>query len=112
MNFKEISIADAQKMIATQELLLLDRRDAQSYLAGHVQNAMLVHDDLIESIIKKRDRSKPVVVYCYKGNASKELAGLFGQFGFDSYSVQGGYAEWQKQSIEKPIEEISHASCK
>lgn len=105
MTIKEITVAQAQQMIASQDVLLLDRRDVPSYRASHVDNAMLAHDGLIETIIKKRDRSKPIVIYCYRGNASKELAALFSQFGFDCYSVIGGYTEWQKQSTPTlPIE--------
>jgi rhodanese-related sulfurtransferase len=96
MKFKEITVTQAQQMLASQEVMLLDRRDIPSYRAAHVENAMLAHDGLIESIIKKRDRSKPIIIYCYRGNDSKELAALFGQFGFDSYSVIGGYTEWKK----------------
>lgn len=103
MKFKEISVAQAQQMLDSQEVILLDRRDVPSYRAAHVENAMLAHDGLIESIIKKRDRSKPIIIYCYRGNDSKELAALLGQFGFDSYSVIGGYTEWQKQVKNKPV---------
>lgn len=110
MSFKVISIAHAKQMIATQSVVLLDRRDAHSYRAGHVKNAMLAHDGLIESIVKKRDRSKPIIIYCYKGNASKELAALFGQFGLDSYSVVGGYTEWQKQLNNEPVSGLSKAT--
>ncbi|MEW5756128.1 MAG: ankyrin repeat domain-containing protein [Pseudomonadota bacterium] len=97
MKFKEITVAQTQALIASREVVLLDRRDAQSYRAGHIEQAMLAHDGLIESLINKRDRSRPIVIYCYKGNDSKELAALFGQFGFEAYSVIGGYTEWKKQ---------------
>ena len=107
MNFKEITVSQAQQMIAEQPLVLLDRRDAQSYRDGHVDDAMFAHDGLIETIIKKRERSKPIIVYCYKGNASKELAGLFGQFGFDSYSVIGGFTEWQKALNSSPCDGLT-----
>lgn len=107
MSFKEITVEQAKEMIESQQVVLLDRRDAQSYREGHVDDAMLAHDGLIESIIKKRDRTKPIVIYCYKGNASKELAGLFGQFGFDSYSVMGGYTEWKKVPVTAmPMDEL------
>ena len=101
MNFQEVTVSAAQQMIEDQDVILLDYRDPQSYQVAHVENAMLAHDGLVESIIKKRDVDKPVIIYCYRGNASKELAALFGQFGFDSYSVIGGFTEWQKH-LQKP----------
>lgn len=111
MNFKEISVTEAQQIMASQPHLLLDRRDAQSYRAGHIENAMFAHDDLIASLIKKRDRNKKIIIYCYKGNASKELAALFSQFEFDSYSLIGGYTEWQKTPEATPSEGLSDATA-
>lgn len=96
MKFKEIPVAQTQALLDSREVVLLDRRDARSYRAGHIDQAMLAHDGLIEALIAKRDRSKPIVIYCYQGNASKELAALFGQLGFAAYSVIGGYTAWQK----------------
>ncbi len=111
MNIKEITVEQAIQMIDEQEVMLLDRRDPQSYREGHIDNAMLAHDGLIESIIKKKDRNKPIVIYCYKGNSSKELAALFSQFGYDSYSVMGGYTEWKKcLTTKKPTTDLKEST--
>ena len=96
-NFVEVTVAEAAKMIAECQVMILDRRDLSSYKQGHIEGAMMAHDGLVESLIKKRDINTPVLIYCYRGNSSKELAALFVQFGYEEvYSMAGGYVEWKQ----------------
>lgn len=95
--FIEVTVSDAARMIAGREMVILDRRDLTSYQQGHIEGAMMAHDGLVESLIKKRDTAKPLLIYCYRGNSSRELAALFAQFGFgEVYSMAGGYVEWRR----------------
>jgi thiosulfate sulfurtransferase len=50
--------------------LILDCRDVKNYQAGHLDNALHVHEGLKESLIKR---------------------------GEDVYSLEGGYSAWQEQ---------------
>lgn len=96
-NFVEVTVVDAAKMINERQMMILDRRDLSSYQQGHIDGAMMAHDGLVESLIKKRDFDRPIMIYCYSGNSSKELAALFCQFGYkEVYSMVGGYVEWKR----------------
>lgn len=93
----EISVIEAARMIAERQMVILDRRDFSSYQQGHIDGAMMAHDGLVESLIKKRDVTTPLMIYCYRGNSSKDLAALFSQFGYQEvYSMAGGYVEWKR----------------
>ncbi len=93
----EISVIEAARMIAERQMVILDRRDLSSYQQGHIDGAMMAHDGLVESLIKKRDVTTPLMIYCYRGNSSKDLAALFSQFGYQEvYSMAGGYVEWKR----------------
>ena len=95
--YQEITPVIAQQLIESKDVVLLDQRDAHSYKEGHVEGAMLAHDDLTSALIRKKQIDKPVVIYCYHGNSSKDLAALFGNFGFkEVYSVAGGYTAWKR----------------
>jgi len=95
--FIEVSVNEAAKMIRERQMVLLDRRDLSSYKQGHIEGAMVAHDGLVESLIKRRDVKTPLLIYCYRGNSSKELAALFAQFGYlEVYSMAGGYVEWKR----------------
>lgn len=93
----EVTIKQAEELLREQSILVLDRRDSQSYQQGHIDGAMMAHDGLIESIINKRELDRPILVYCYRGNDSKELAGMLSSLGYQQvYSLSGGFAEWKR----------------
>lgn len=94
--FQCISVPTAQQVLSQDNVLLLDCRDLNAYRAGHVSDALHVHDDLVKKLIKDGDKNQALVIYCYHGHSSQHLAELFSNFGFESvYSVDGGYEGWK-----------------
>lgn len=95
--YEEITAAQAKSIIAESDPIILDSRDAHSFKEGHIDGAMLAHDGLTEQLIRKRQFDKPVLIYCYHGNSSKDLAEFFGGIGFKTvYSMAGGFTAWKK----------------
>lgn len=94
----EINVSEAKNLLSEHEnLLLLDKRDVQSYRQECIEGALMAHDELVESLIRKGDKTAPVLIYCYHGISSLELGKLFAGFGFKKvYSMAGGYAEWKR----------------
>jgi nitrogen fixation protein NifZ len=73
-------------------LLVLDRRDADAFARSHVDGALHLTDARIQELIASTPKTATVVVYCYHGNLSQDIASLFGAFGFArAYSVDGGF---------------------
>jgi len=100
----EVSPGEAKVIIDTHDPILLDTRDAHSYKEQHIDGAMLAHDSLTESLIKKRDYSRPIIVYCYQGISSKDLAELLSKVGFKSvHSLKGGFTAWKSTFLEKAV---------
>ncbi len=94
--FKTMTATELSAQLNDNNMLLIDCRQLQDYQKGHIESAMHSHDNLIESLLKKADKDKKIVIYCYHGHSSEHLAELFGSFGFkDVYSVIGGYESWQ-----------------
>jgi len=90
-----ISPDKARELLATQAVTVLDLRDHRSYRAGHIEGALLLHDGLMQAIVKKNELDRPMLIYCYRGNKSKEQAELFWELGFKHvYSLDGGYTDW------------------
>jgi rhodanese-related sulfurtransferase len=95
--YREVDPKQAANMIRSRDFVVLDKRDVTSYQQGHINGAMRAHDGLVESMIKRRDHDRPILIYCYKGNTSKDLADLLARFGFkEVYSMSGGYTEWKR----------------
>jgi thiosulfate sulfurtransferase len=98
--FKVLAVTDSKQLIAEQQPLILDCRDLKDYKAGHIENAMHVHEQLRDSLLRKGDKNKPLLIYCYYGHTSEHLAEMFGDFGFQQvFSLAGGYAEWKQHNI-------------
>ncbi|MBS4052796.1 rhodanese-like domain-containing protein [Methylomonas rivi] len=95
--FKTVTADAAEKLIADANPLILDCRELKDYRAGHIDNAMHVHEQLRDSLIKKGDKARDMLIYCYFGHASEHLAEMFCDFGFKQvYSLAGGYAGWKE----------------
>jgi thiosulfate sulfurtransferase len=93
--YKTILIAESAALIAQDKPMILDCRDVKDYKAGHLEDALHVHEGLKESMVKRSDKHRPLLIYCYYGHASEHLAEFFSDFGFKHvYSLEGGYSSW------------------
>lgn len=95
--FKTVTVAESVQLINEQQPVILDCRDVNAYKAGHLDNAMHLHEQLRESLLRKADKNRPLLIYCYHGHASEHVAEMFADFGFKQvYSMAGGYAVWSQ----------------
>ena len=98
--FKRINPEEAQKLIQSQEVTIVDVRDPAAYQAAHIEGAVPVDDENINEFLTKTPKDKPLVCYCYHGFSSQSAAQFFSQNGFaDVYSIDGGFEEWKKFSL-------------
>ena len=99
MKYKTISVDDSEVLIKEAKPLILDCRDLKDYRVGHLEDALHVHEGLKESLVKKGDKERSLLIYCYYGHASEHLAEFFSDFGFeDVYSLAGGYSGWKEKN--------------
>ena len=97
-NYKRISTEKAQELMSDR-VTVIDVRDQQSYSMGHIQNAVHVSDENIQQFIDGTDKSKPLIIYCYRGNSSQDAADYLSKRGFiDVYSMDGGFEEWSSNN--------------
>lgn len=96
MPFKRISIEQAQQLINTEEVSLLDIRDPDSFAAGNIENALHISNENIQHFVVSANKDIPLIIYCYHGNNSQGAADYFSSLGFKQcYSVDGGFEEWK-----------------
>lgn len=88
-----LSAVEAAALIrAEPELSLFDVRDMHSYKQEHLDGAMHLSEDRVPMWLGRLPKERPVLIYCYHGNASKTFAQMFSDFRFARvYSVDGGY---------------------
>jgi thiosulfate sulfurtransferase len=98
MTYKCISVDQANELILGGDVTILDIRDPQSFLLGHIENAINVLNSNVDELVRDGVKSRPLIIYCYHGNSSKSAAEYFYHQGFEaSFSVDGGFEEWKRR---------------
>ena len=106
-SYQCVSVAEAEQMINDSNIVVLDMRDIRFYLAGHHPKALHLSDSNLRSLLKHTAKHVPILIYCYHGNSSQDMAQLFSDFGFKNcYSLDGGYEAWF-QTVKNPSRELS-----
>lgn len=86
----------AQKLLAEHDVLLLDMRERADFDSQHHPAALHLEHRNVKTLLMSTSREQTVVICCYQGNSSVEMARLFTDFGFRRvYSVDGGFRAWQ-----------------
>lgn len=97
MNYTDVTVHDVGKLLESPEAFVIDMRDEYSFNKGHLDGAHTASEANIRNLIKSRKHDIPLVIYCYHGNSSKELASFFTQVGFKQvYNLVGGWDAWDK----------------
>jgi len=97
--FRCITAKQAESLLRSVDVLVLDARDAASYRRGHIRGAQHVTISTLSTVIEDVEKGVPVLIYCYRGFASREYAQLIAGLGFSAvYSLDGGYEAWRKKS--------------
>ncbi len=98
MNFKRISVAEAQELIqANPATQIIDIRDEESFERGHIDSAQHIHNSNVQEFLSGANTEQPLLVCCYHGNMSQSAAAYFAEQGFEqSYSLDGGFEAWQE----------------
>jgi thiosulfate sulfurtransferase len=95
MSVIRISAEQAARMLE-EGASVVDIRDAHSFAAGTIEGAVHISADNVDEFIAASDRSRPLIVCCYHGNASQGAAAYFSEQGFEqACSLDGGYEAWK-----------------
>jgi thiosulfate sulfurtransferase len=88
-----ITAAEAIALIrAEPKVTVFDVRDLASYRHAHIDGAAHLTENRVPAWFRQLPKDAPIVIYCYKGNASQHYARIFADFGYQrAFSVDGGY---------------------
>lgn len=89
-------------LLATQDVDLIDVRDASEYQAGHVEGARLLPLEVLradpDAVLA---RGATIVFVCAKGVRSMQAAKLAERFGHERvYNLEGGTKEWARSGMQ------------
>jgi len=95
----EISAEEVcQKVLRSDDFVLLDVRDPEEFRAGHIQGALSISRGMLEFRVREALPSpeKPIVVYCAAGSRSLLAGQVLKVMGYvDVHSMAGGIRRWR-----------------
>ncbi|SET52668.1 thiosulfate sulfurtransferase GlpE [Thorsellia anophelis] len=92
--FKAIGIEEARKLIE-EGAVLLDIRDIQTYQMIRHANALHLTNDSVSHYLTTLEFESPILIVCYHGHSSQNVAQFFAESGFSAvFSVNGGMTAW------------------
>ncbi|HZJ04358.1 MAG TPA: rhodanese-like domain-containing protein [Nocardioidaceae bacterium] len=94
---------DVEELAAARESgLLVDVREPEQYVAGHVPGAVPIPMSQLANRLDEIDKTSRVFVICASGNRSSAMTDLLRGAGFDAVSVAGGTGAWTRSG--RPVE--------
>lgn len=94
MTYTSMFAGEVEEFCTQAEMRILDCRDPRSYEQGHMPGAQLISDAVIQRLARS-SKQLPVLVYCYHGVSSRDLAEFLVKFGFTNvYNLEGGWQAW------------------
>jgi rhodanese-related sulfurtransferase len=94
--FQRIDVEGAETLLSHRDPLVLDARDAGAFATSRIDGAQPVSSANLGAFISTTEKIRPILIYCYHGNSSREYAQTFSDFGFSKvYSLDGGYEAWR-----------------
>ncbi|PJG83694.1 thiosulfate sulfurtransferase GlpE [Caviibacterium pharyngocola] len=101
--FTEITAQRAWQMMCEENAKLLDVRDMQRFVYSHPKGAFHLTNQSYGEFQKQADYEQPIIVSCYHGISSRNVAAFLVEQGYDNvYSVIGGFEAWVKSAL--PLE--------
>ena len=95
---EEITVHDLKDWLEDEEVTLVDIRERDEFVQGHLPDATFIPRGFLELQIEQHqhDRSKPVVLYCAGGVRSALAARNLKEMGYERViSLIGGFNGWK-----------------
>lgn len=88
--YRDINVDELSGFMQSKRPIVLDMRDASAFESGHLEGALQADEEQIQYLLK--NKSRPVLVYCYHGHSSRDLADFLCQMGISEvYNLEGGW---------------------
>ena len=112
MSYETLYVNQVQTLLAEQNTVIFDLRDAYSFANGHLEGAQLPTEENITRLIQHKNNNMAVLVYCYHGNSSRDLCRFLVKLDFRKvYNLEGGWLAWSTYANSLPSnvsDELEH----
>lgn len=95
MGYTDLTAKQAEEFLQQPDAIVIDIRDAYIFNTSHIPGALHIDGPTMSNLILKRKKNPPVLIYCYHGNSSRDIAEMISGFGFDNvHNLVGGWEAW------------------
>ncbi|MEQ1636632.1 MAG: rhodanese-like domain-containing protein [Methylococcales bacterium] len=109
--FELISPMLAVAKMNTEDTSVIDVRDGQEFIAGHIESALNIPLDKLAEQLPKINKNQPVIVVCQTGTRSTPACKLLTKNGFTQvFCLTGGMQSWEENKL--PIKITSKNKAK
>lgn len=99
-NDHKISVQQAKEMMDTQDVIIIDVREENEYVNGHIPHSHLVPLNTIhQNNHQLPDKNQTLLVYCRSGKRSKKAAKKLISLGYQNVYDFGGIIDWPYKLI-------------
>ncbi len=99
-NYKDITVAELQKMLQSKPPRLIDVRTDAEVARGKIPQGDSLPLHLIPLRINELDKNATTVFYCQMGGRSAQAAAFAAASGFaEVYNLQGGITAWHAAGL-------------
>jgi rhodanese-related sulfurtransferase len=88
-----VSLEEARKLVASDEVDVVDLRDDEGWREGHIPGAHRAGDDL-GAKVESLEGGRRLLIVCDDGNRSGEVAEELSGGERDAVSLEGGMSAW------------------
>jgi len=100
MSYYDIHVEQLPELIRSKQPAILDMRDAAAFGSGHLHGATQADESQVRELMRRK--SEPVLVYCYHGHSSRDLATFLCRMGLNEvYNLEGGWQALQQSHCGK-----------
>lgn len=100
--FKLMQAAELAPLLSNNAPVIVDTRDQNSFDIAHITGAIRLSNETVADFLRDADPDASVVVCCYHGISSQQVAEyLVSQDFTDVSSLEGGFTQWELQYPDK-----------
>ena len=100
--YQNANPAQATQLINRQNAVIVDVREDNEYVSGHIVNSIHIPLSYFSDRIKELDKHKeiPIIVGCRTGQRSGQACAMLKKAGFEKvFNLAGGVMAWQADNL-------------
>jgi rhodanese-related sulfurtransferase len=93
-----VDVEEARQLVAKNEVEVIDLRDDEAWVGGHLPGAHHAGEDL-DATLEKIDDDRKLLIVCADGQKSAEVAEKLSNDDREAIALEGGFDAWDEEGL-------------